>query len=1250
MKLYLSILLFVLCVFQSVAQHFETLHPEDYPIGEVLPTFSAQLQLAEGQTQHNTEIVVEYPEYSKLTSKEIRTLKKAGVNLTERLELHTTFGMERKRGIVEVNFAPFVMKDGYYVRLTSVRVSARPKANVYSQTPNSRNQQRYAENSVLAAGKWVKIAVSQEGIYQLTTSLIKQWGFSDLNRIKVYGYGGMPQIKNIFDGTITPIDDLNEIATYRNGDKLLFFAEGVVRRTWNNSNKRWKHETNTYSNQSYYFVTEGDAPLQLQEDEALSTNTIVTAVPYHVLYDEDSYAWYEGGRQFYDAYNFATGNAKTYTLKTPDAAEESASLEFSFSAFNKLSSTDVMLSCGETTLGRFNIRYCRDHEFAIDKRLNYTLNNLGETTPIKFTTTQGRDARLNYLSLTYKRKLTAKGGTYSFVPNPISSSALKLQIESATNATQVWRINDATGETKRCSSQLADGTLTAIATNGKHRYVVVNTDMNYTAPTLVGKVDNQNLHAQKAVHMVIIVPESGKFDTEANRLAEAHRLYSKLNVEVVRQDKIFNEFGSGTPDATAIRRYMKMLYDKAESEEEMPRYLLLFGDGTFDNRMVTAEWKSRSPKDYLLVYEDNDYYDSQSENVIGDIVSYPSDDYFGLLDDGEGNNLKTEKVDLGIGRFVCNNTTNAKTLVDKSIAYLQNQNPGSWKNRIVMLGDAPRSGDVGDKNAHMEDAERTAQKITSASEGQLNVRRIYPDYYERVMTATGYRFPKATEMLTEEIKRGALMFNYSGHGSPAQISHSYILESSDWERINSKALPIWVLASCEILPYDQPTSDFGRLALFAPQGGAVAFMCASRAVYATENNALNIAFCEALVKPNTNGSYNTFGDALRIAKNKLISSGQDRSINKLKYIIAGDPALRLMQPTLRIQVDAINGSPLIAEESRELKAGSIATFEGYIENESDFNGILTATLYDKAEDLTCRNSGDVANKPFTFSERTKIVYSGSDSVKNGRFKLFIPIPHDISYSEDSGRLSLYAVNHDGQKEANGYSENFHLNGTAESTAADTLGPKIFLYLNEADFPNGGVTNSHPLFIARLSDESGINATGTSLGHDLELTIDGKTNNMVVLNEYFAYDFGSYQEGTVSYQLENLEPGRHTLSLRAWDHNNNSSIATLDFVVGNAEQQGKKLYATINPARTFTQFVANIEAHHAGGTITFEVYTIKGQKVWEQSQTITNTYATQRWNLTTISGTPLPKGLYIFRATIKSEQGEEELDGERLIII
>lgn len=1254
MKLLSSIFLFILCAFipSAQAQDYTDLQPKDYPVGDELPVYSTQIRFAKGNTQDNTEIILEYPECTKLNNKEINILKNRGFDIPEKPILNVTYGIERKICVADVSFIPLIKKGEDYYRLTSFRLVTTQKkyarSNNYTNSTNT-STSRYASNSVLASGKWVKIAVSKEGIYQITPALAQQWGFSNFNNIKVYGYGGLPQSKKLYS-TTSIIDDLNEVATYRTNDKILFFAEGLVRRTWNNSAKRWKHENNTFAKQSYYFITEGETPQQLEQESQNTPETIVTEVPHLALYDEDSYAWYEGGRQFYDAYNFATGNTKTYTLNTPEATSNSASLEISFSASNALSNTNVKVMIGEQSLGSFNIRYCRSHESAIDKRQTYSLSNLTDVTPIKFTTTEGRDARLNYLSLTYSRRLTAKSSPYSFVPTPTSSTPVNLLIAQASPSTQVWRISETTGEISCCSALLSGENLTAVAQNGKDRYIIVNTDHSYESPTYVSDVNNQNLHADYGVHMVIIVPESGKFDEEATRLAEAHRLYNNLNVKIVHQHLIFNEFSSGTPDATAIRRYLKMLYDKAESESDMPRYLLMFGDGAYDNRMITSDWKSFSPKDYLLTYQENDNYDNSSESVMGDIVSYPTDDYFCLLDDGEGGNVKTEKIDLGVGRFVCSTVEDAKVLVDKSINYMRNQRTGSWKNRIVMIGDAPRSTDVGDKNAHMEDAERTAATILKESNNKFNIRRVYPDYYERQMTATGYRFPKATEVLTEEIKRGALIFNYSGHGSPAQISHSFIFEATDWDKVKSDALPLWVLASCEILPYDRSIKDFGRMALFAPNGGAVAVMCASRAVYATENNVLNIAFCEALVKRNDDGSYNTLGDAMRIAKNKLITTAQDRSINKLKYIIAGDPALRIMQPTLNVTIDKINNISVEDSKNIQLKAGSVATIEGYIDNEPNFSGVLTATLYDKIETLTCRNSGNVAESAFTYSERTKVVFSGSDSIRNGRFKIFIPIPLDISYSTESARLSLYAVNQDGGKEANGIFENFHLNGTEPGLSEDKMGPKIFLYLNDAEFPNGGITNQSPLLVAKLSDDSGINATGTSLGHDLELILDGETNHLIVLNNYFSYDFGTYKEGTVSYQLSNLSPGRHTLSLRAWDHNNNSTTSTLNFVVGASSITSKALYASINPARTFTQFVANIPEAHIGGTITLEVYTTTGQKVWTNTSTIDATYSTQRWNLTSSSGLPLPKGIYIFRSIISSPQGEEEIDGERLIII
>ncbi len=1225
-----------------LAQTFQTLSPTDYPVGEVLPLYTQQFNLGEGVTQNDVQIIVEYPEFEALTKAEKKLLAKYGHTLTTNIVPQTSYGVERKCGVLEVGVAPFVIKDNIPCRIKSLRLRIEPKKQVLQTALEGQSvTDRYVQNSVLAEGKWIKIKVEKEGIYQLTESLIKSWGFSDLSKVKVYGHGGRIQQQLLnYDGDNAPIDDLKEVAAFRDDNKLLFFAEGTVRFTWSKTKNNWEHANNHYAVASYYFLTEGENPITMPTLTDEVGGETISVVNHPVVYDEDSYAWYEGGRQFYDSYNFANGNSKTYTLATPSATSGTATLNVSFSASSMTSSTMLEITCNENTVKQ-SIRACGANESAVDVKRTITLKDISDKTPVKFITTAQRNARLNYIQISYPRTLSAADAPFAFTPSPNSSMPLTLQVSNATSATQVWRINNSTNEITNVSGQLNTNNLSIPISHPQSRYVIVNTDKTYPAPSLVGSVENQNLHADANIDMIIVVPESGIFDEQAQRLANAHLKHTGLNSKIVHQHQIFNEFGSGTPDATAIRRYVKMLYDKATSSDEMPKFLLFFGDCYFDNRMITEQSKKYSTKNYLLSYEDNDNYASAQITSVGDLLSYPTDDYFGLLDDGEGNSVKTEKVDIAIGRFVCSSVEHATTLVDKSIAYLENKHADNWKNQIVCIGDAK------DKNAHMEDSERVIEGIVE-SNNIFNIKRIYPDLYTREITSVGYRYPKAKALLTESIKKGALIFNYSGHGSPAQISHAFIFEAKDWAGVQSKALPLWILASCEILPYDQNTSDFAREALFHKNGGAVAFMCASRAVYASENNHLNTAYCDYLLQPNADGSYNTMGEALRLAKNKLITLGKDRSINKLKYILAGDPALPLLFPKTKVKLDSINGKKVTESSKIQLKAGSIARFSGSIHE--GFNGVITATLYDKIDNLVCKNNDKSADAPFTYSERTKIVFEGSDSIKGGKFTFNIPIPKDISYSTESGRIAFYAVNEEHTEEAHGYNENFYLNGTTTSSEVpDSLGPKTFIYLNDPEFPNGGTTSSNPLFIAILNDSAGINATGISVGHDIELQLDNDPNKIIVLNDYFKYDFGSYQQGKVEYQLEGLSPGRHTLSFRVWDLNNNSTTQLLSFNVGNFDANTRQLYATHNPARTSTQFVAIIDEEHVGGTAMFEVYSLLGQRLWSATKQATSTIVTQRWDLTTSEGTPLQKGLYLYRVVINSSAGEDARDAKRIII-
>ena len=52
------------------------------------------------------------------------------------------------------------------------------------------NASHYASRSQLADGLWVKIAVYQSGIHQITYRELNRWGFSNPDAVTIFGYGG----------------------------------------------------------------------------------------------------------------------------------------------------------------------------------------------------------------------------------------------------------------------------------------------------------------------------------------------------------------------------------------------------------------------------------------------------------------------------------------------------------------------------------------------------------------------------------------------------------------------------------------------------------------------------------------------------------------------------------------------------------------------------------------------------------------------------------------------------------------------------------------------------------------------------------------------------------------------------------------------------------------------------------------------------------------------------------------------------
>ena len=807
-------------------------------------------------------------------------------------------------------------------------------------------------------------------------------------------------------------------------------------------------------------------------------------------------------------------------------------------------------------------------------------------------------------------------------------------------------------KTYTISSQQAKDTIT-IRNNGSSPvrldFVSAAWDKPSPAPSLDGSfpdaeyvynITNQNHHADSAADMVIIIPTSQKLLKQANRLADFHRQHDGMRVNVVPADELFNEFSSGTPDANAYRRYMKMLYDRAETEADMPSHLLLFGDCVWDNRMLTQDCHNMSPDDYLLVFE--------SENSFSETTCYADDGFYCLLDDGEGANLLTsDRPDIAVGRFPVTTEAEAKIMVDKTIGYVENKNAGSWQNTIVFMGDD------GDANIHMHDVNEVADATISAHPEYL-VRKIMWDAYPQETSASGHGYPAVTNLIKRLQSSGALIFDYGGHGRPDQVSHENVLRLTDFKAFSNKNLPLWVTATCDIMPYDGVEPTIGEAAVLNENGGAMAFFGTARTVFVPQNKAINHAFMKYVLTYDSNGKPITIGEAQRLTKSYLITSSEDRSANKLQYQLLGDPAVALHLPTQKVVVDSINGiSVNDTQKKATLQAGSIATISGHIEGNNDFTGLVSATVRDSRELITCNmNASAAADSAFTFYDYTKYLFNGSDSIKNSKFHLSFAVPMDINYSDKAGIMNFHAVSSDKQMLAHGYCTNFIVGGTA-TVDNDSIGPSIFCYLNSPSFVNGGNVNSTPYFVAQITDANGINSTGNGIGHDLQLIIDGDMAKTYTLNDNFVYDFGTYTSGTTYYQIPELSAGKHTLKFRAWDILNNSSTVSLDFnVVRGLTPKLFNVGVTKNPASTSTTFIINHDRVGTTMDVDIDVFDASGRLLWtrHESGVSTDGAYTSTWNLCTDNGQQLQTGVYLYRVRVACEGSSQASKANKLVVI
>ncbi|MBO7458953.1 MAG: type IX secretion system sortase PorU [Paludibacteraceae bacterium] len=1090
----------------------------------------------------------------------------------------------------------------------------------------------YADQSVLADGKWVKIRVCETGVCRMTFSELQSAGLTP-QQLRVFGYGGAQLAQ---DFTKKKIDDLPQVPVFVGSDYVLFYVQGNI--SWAYNGARFTHTRNTYSDYGYYLLTDNvGSLLALPEADAVSGEpTDITTYPDYQVHDMDSLNLIDrsgvsgGGRSFYGE-QFNAGQRRSFTFNTPNAVAGETSTVYAEVAGYASVNTSFTASLNGADAKSVSIRALPDqYTMACTGSFNFQSAAVATQQKIQLayqSSQAGALGWLNFIELTTPTALTMNGSWMPIRTNVNYKTAVpvRFHLSGADANTQIWDVTDLAA-IRKIPTSLSGSELiwTGTQQDGIHEYIAVKTNGNsFVKAQVVGEVKNQNLHALKNIDYVIICPEG--YEAVSTDLAKAHETKEAITWAVVTDQQVYNEFSSGTPDATAYRWLMKMLYDRADGNAiQKPRWLLLMGHGSFDNRKLLQT----SGISLLLTY--------QAKNSENEVNAYCTDDYFGFLDDNEGETDTQGRMDIGVGRLPVGSLDEARTTVDKLINYIKNERVGKWKNQLIFLADD------GEHGTHTETAEGSAERARLKNPDFV-VNKIYLDAYPQEVNASGESYPLAKNRLTNLLKSGALFFGYSGHGGYNAITNEGIMNQKDIESMTNKNLAFWLFATCSFAECDAGRRSSAESAVLNPNGGAVGILAATRTVYATPNTELYRSVTDTLFGHKNVFNYNTtLGEAVSIGKNRL---GSD--MNKMAYVLLGDPAMRLNFPTdyyveTTTKIDTLNALSVQKVEGRIIDEANAVV--------SGFNGKVDITIYDKLQVIKTRDNDDTSGeaKELAYNDYPNTIFSGSTEVKEGLFDYTFMVPKDIRYNYGNGRIVYYAVAQDEAEtmEAIGHFEKFIVGGTGSIVSVDTVGPQMTIYLNSKSFKDGDKTYATPRFFADMYDENGINTAGAGIGHDLMLIIDDDPKMIYSLNEYFTAANNSYQAGQVSYLMEELTNGQHTLTFRAWDLLNNSTTQSLNFIVeGGLDPSITSVTTYPNPVddQSIVNVVVDYDQPDEMLQTELYLYNISGQMVYAHKQDNPDTMSIN------IGALGLQPGIYVYTVKIKSATSKYSSTSGKIIV-
>ena len=1158
--------------------------------------------------------------------------------------MHVYFSKRGNRQYAHLVVMPVIKEGLVYKRLLSFDL-----LYTVEKSPVDALRSSTVKESVLASGSWFKFAVDTTGVYKLDYQFLKGLGLQIENanpaHIQLFGNGGaMLPVAN----EAARYDGLQENAIYVHGaadgrfdtaDYILFYARGPhqwIKQAGSEGHNLldYQHQLNLFSDKAYYFISLGNTAGKrigpVSEIQAAATKQINTFHD-HIFYEKEAVNLFHAGQQWFEKFGYE--HLLSYSLPF-DKVEPSAPLTMRVRAAVKSglpSQIDVQVANQPVMTLPFSAASQYSPARAVSGTAEFQVSDGRVPVTVSFDN-QGNpaaEAYLDYIEILGTKKLIADGKQFSFrnFEAAHTEETVVYSIAEQASIDGIWDVSDPL-DPKNCQYQSAGGTVSLKASGGRLKEYVVLADDDYYLPEALENpvLGNQNLHSLRNIDYLIVTRSD--LVAQAQRLADYHQTHSNLVTRVVPLHKIYNEFSSGVPDMTAIRDFIRHLYVHATTNPL--KYVCFLGDASYDYKN-----KEKNLVPAFLSYE--------SFNLS---TSYVTDDFFAMMEDGEGKMQPFETLDVATGRIPVSSVAEADQVLTKLGLYSQEDAYGSWRTRVSLIAD---DIDASGEEFLQEGMEEIAGDIEE-HKPLINIKKIFLDAYPQTATAGGNKYPAVNTEISNQVEKGSLLVNYFGHGGESGWAAESVLgfdEIASWNHVDR--LPLFVTITCEFSRFDNHLRDTaGEALLLKKDGGAISLISTARQIYISFGQHFNKELVPKLLDFDNQD--------LPMAVHLKNTKNQFHSNQRYFIYFFGDPAMKLALPKPSVRLTHLNDISL-SESLDTIKALSYVKMRGEVQDASgilldDFSGPLSVTVFDKPVSKTTLDN-DHQGIVMNFKVQESKIFNGQTSVKDGRFDFDFVAPRDLKIAYGNGKLSMYA--HNNTTDRSGADRSLVIGGIDPQAPEDNTGPQIQLYMNDLNFVNGGPTNQSPLFLALLEDEHGINTSLSAIGHDIVAILDGDESNPIQLNDYYQTDLDTYQKGRVSYPLRNLSTGPHTIGLKAWDTYNNVSEASLSFTV--VDDAGLHLTHVLNYPNPFVGHTAFWFQHNKPNEpleVLVQVFTVSGKLVRTLRETVQTTGNLSRsvvWNGLDDFGAKVGKGVYVYKLTVRALYSRLKAEKtEKLVIL